>query len=327
MAYEKYYEHPKGYRPKIKGLEGRGVFISDMKPGQKFTASNGRKFQVERVRKTPLSDSTHACPNRGKEIFECDMWAKCIATGEVFLFHYPVNGRRLYYTFIIEEPPKGNVAIAIDGPAGAGKTTQAKALAKELGYTYVDTGALYRGLAVYMKDHGVETETEMPMKDLLKTIDISFKCDHQNGQCVYLNSVDITNRLRTPEISMLASSLSAIPAVRAFLLNLQRDIARKTSVVMEGRDIGTIILPDADVKFFLTADPLVRAYRRKKELMLNGIAVDDVKLVTDMAQRDYTDSHREEAPLKKARDAIELDCSEMSIDQTTISMLACIKLE
>lgn len=331
---EQYYEHPKGYRPNKKKLVN-GVFITGMEPGQKFTASDGRKFQVIKVKKTRCSGSNRLWSGPGGEVFECDMWAKCIATGEIFVFHHPVDGNPWRFTYIIEKEPAGNVAIAIDGPAGAGKTTQAKLLAQELGFTYVDTGALYRALAVHkirrdsakyiVTDEYAEISDE-EISELLTTARIEFKSDPKNGQRVYLNSEDITNSLRTPKASMLASTLSANPAVREFLLSMQREIASKTSVVMEGRDIGTVVLPDADVKFFLTADVLVRAYRRKKELVQAGTEVNEIRLVSDIVHRDFQDSTRETAPLKKAPGAIEIDCSELSIKQTTDAMLSCIKL-
>lgn len=213
--------------------------------------------------------------------------------------------------------------IAIDGPAGAGKTTQAKALAQELGFTYVDTGALYRALAVRKLEYE-KTHSHCPTAALLNT-HITFERNDDGVQHVMLDGKDVTHKLRTPEVSLVASNLSALSEVRRFLDGLQRDIARSTSVVMEGRDIGTVILPDAEFKFFLTANPLVRAYRRGKELEAAGNDVDYIQLATDMAIRDHNDSTREASPLKKADDAIEIDCSEMSLDEVLRVMLEHIR--
>lgn len=322
MFIEAFYEHPKGYRPS-KELQEKGVFISDMKPGQKFTASDGRKFQVDQVTTCRLAEGAA----------EHDMWAHCIATGQTVLFHCPVNGKRLLFTYVPEEPPKKNIAIAIDGPAGAGKTTQAKALAKALGYTYVDTGALYRALAVHAMNLDIKPLKElgyMPYQvdELLRTADIEFKYNKSGDQRVYLCGKDVTSKLRTPEIGMMASDISTDPKVREYLLETQRAVARTNSVVMEGRDIGTVVLPDADYKFFLTADLFIRAYRRRKELLSKneGAIVGHHKLFEDMMMRDFQDSHRKIAPLKKAEGAIEVDCSEMSIKETTYTLLSYVKL-
>ena len=226
---------------------------------------------------------------------------------------------------------KAYVAIAIDGPAAAGKTTQAKALAKLLGYTYVDTGALYRTLALHKVlmgrgDDCLNYDSFPVVEELLATAKITSGYNGQTDQRVYLNGRDVTNEIRTPEISAMSSRLSAVPAVRAHLLDLQRQEALSGNVVMEGRDIGTIVLPDAQHKFFLTADPLVRAYRRRKELAKAGRDVDPVTLVKDIMERDYNDSHREIAPLKKAKDAYVVDCSDLTIEQTTQTLLAMTQL-
>lgn len=226
---------------------------------------------------------------------------------------------------------KAYVAIAIDGPAAAGKTTQAKTLAKLLGYTYVDTGALYRTLALHKiltsrGDDCLNYDSFPVVEELLATAKITFGYNGQTDQRVYLNGRDVTNEIRTPEISAMSSRLSAVPAVRAHLLDMQRQEALSGNVVMEGRDIGTIVLPDAQHKFFLTADPLVRAYRRRKELAKAGRDVDPVTLVKDIMERDYNDSHREIAPLKKAKDAYVVDCSDLTIEQTTQTLLAMTQL-
>lgn len=221
---------------------------------------------------------------------------------------------------------KTYIAIAIDGPAAAGKTTQAKMLAKTLGYTYVDTGAIYRGFALHKMWLEKEGGKKISCETALHTLDFEFARDKEGNQRVIIWGEDVTDYLRTPEVSMEASITSANPSVRAALLKFQTDQAAKGNVVMEGRDIGTIVLPDAQHKFFLTADPLVRAYRRRKELAKAGCNVDPVTLVKDIMERDYNDSHREAAPLKKAKDAYVVDCSDLTIEQTTQTLLAMIQL-
>lgn len=206
-------------------------------------------------------------------------------------------------------------SIAIDGPAGAGKTTQAKILAKELGFVYVDTGALYRTVAVYAKRSRLRPE-EVPAH---LPIDIKMDRLADGSQVMYLENEDVTSRLRTEEISKLASDVSAIPAVRAFLLDAQRQIARENNVVMEGRDIGTVILPKATMKVFLSANLDVRAHRRCLQL---GAGVDSLpQFIKDMEQRDRNDSSRDAAPLERAKDAIFVDCSNMDIEQVTATLL------
>lgn len=217
-------------------------------------------------------------------------------------------------------------AIAIDGPAAAGKTTQAKILAKTLGYTYVDTGAIYRGFALHKMWLEKEGGKKISCETALRTLDFEFARNEEGNQRVIIWGEDVTDYLRTPEVSMEASITSANPSVRAALLKFQTDQAAKGNVVMEGRDIGTVVLPDAQHKFFLTADPLVRAYRRRKELTMAGHDVDPVTLVKDIMERDYNDSHREVAPLKKAKDAYVVDCSDLTIEQTTQTLLAMIQL-
>ena len=221
---------------------------------------------------------------------------------------------------------KAYVAIAIDGPAAAGKTTQAKILAKTLGYTYVDTGAIYRGFALHKIWLEKESGKKISCETALRTLDFEFARDKEGNQRVIIWGEDVTDYLRTPEVSMEASITSANPSVRAALLKFQTDQAAKGNVVMEGRDIGTVVLPDAHHKFFLTADPLVRAYRRRKELAKAGRNVDPATLVKDIMERDYNDSHREAAPLKKAKDAYVVDCSDLTIEQTTQTLLAMIQL-
>lgn len=213
--------------------------------------------------------------------------------------------------------------IAIDGPAAAGKTTMAKRLAEKLEYLYIDTGAMYRVIALHMLRQNMSMDS---IPAILKTV--NFKVQTENdGQHVYLDDEDVTNKIRTQEISRLASDISAQPAVREYLLHQQRQLANAGCVVMEGRDIGSVILPNADIKFYLTADLLVRAKRRFKDELEKGLVnTDPFKLVKDMEQRDYNDSHRATAPLVKTPDAILIDNSNLTIEETEAVMMAIIKL-
>ena len=216
------------------------------------------------------------------------------------------------------------INVAIDGPAGAGKSTVARGAAKKLGYIYVDTGALYRTVALAATRNGVlesAEKTEQMLKDI--TVDLAF--DDAGAQCVYLNGEDVSSLIRTPEISMAASNVSKIPAVRAFLLGLQRDIAAKNNVIMDGRDIATVVLPDAHVKIFLTASPECRAERRYKELLEKGENVKYDDVLADVNARDYQDSHREIAPLKPAEDSVIADTSGKSLPQSIEMIISVIK--
>ena len=216
------------------------------------------------------------------------------------------------------------INVAIDGPAGAGKSTVARGAAKKLGYIYVDTGALYRTVALAATRNGVlesAEKTEQMLKDI--TVDLAF--DDAGAQCVYLNGEDVSSLIRTPEISMAASNVSKIPAVRAFLLALQRDIAAKNNVIMDGRDIATVVLPDAQVKIFLTASPECRAERRYKELLEKGENVKYDDVLADVNARDYQDSHREIAPLKPAEDSVIADTSGKSLPQSIEMIISVIK--
>lgn len=217
------------------------------------------------------------------------------------------------------------INIAIDGPAGAGKSTVAKAVAKKLGFIYVDTGALYRSIGVNALRHSVATDDRESVVALLPEIDVELKYIDGN-QRVFLNGEDVSEEIRLPEASMAASNVSAIPEVRAFLLDLQRDMAKKNNVVMDGRDIGTVILPDAQYKFFLTATAEVRADRRYKELKEKGIDVDYNVLLEEIKQRDYNDSHRETAPLKQAEDAVFVDSSNLSLEESISAIADRIKV-
>lgn len=215
------------------------------------------------------------------------------------------------------------INVAIDGPAGAGKSTIAKAAAKELGFIYVDTGALYRAVAYNAVKNGV-IDDEQGIISMLDDTKVELK--YVDGvQSVYLNSEDVSDFIRTPEISMGASKVSAIPQVREFLLNLQREIAKTNNVIMDGRDIATVVLPDAEVKIFLFASPECRAERRYKELVEKGenVSFDDV--LKDVNQRDYQDSHREIAPLKPSEESIMADTSELTLQESIDLIVNTIK--
>ncbi|WP_294824238.1 (d)CMP kinase [uncultured Eubacterium sp.] len=215
------------------------------------------------------------------------------------------------------------INVAIDGPAGAGKSTIAKAAAKELGFIYVDTGALYRAIAYNAVKTGA-IDDEQKIINMLDSTKVELK--YVNGvQVVYLNGEDVSAFIRTPEISMGASKVSAIPQVRAFLLNLQREIASTNNVIMDGRDIATVVLPNADVKIFLFASPECRAERRYKELIEKGEEVSFDDVLKDVNQRDYQDSHREIAPLKPSDDSIMADTSELTLQESINLIVNTIK--
>lgn len=214
------------------------------------------------------------------------------------------------------------ISIAIDGPVAAGKTTQAKRLAEALGFLYMDTGALYRTIACYMERHGkVITDID----EVLASINLFLERDEKGQQRMFLGTEDVTDCLRTPSISKLASDISAVQAVREFLLDMQRAVSKEQNVVMEGRDIGTVILPDATVKIFLTADADMRAFRRWRELKQKGQTENFYNVMENLKARDYNDSHREVAPLKQADDAIMLDCTELSSRETTQALLEIVR--
>ncbi|MBQ8304231.1 MAG: (d)CMP kinase [Clostridia bacterium] len=216
------------------------------------------------------------------------------------------------------------IAIAIDGPAGAGKSTIARAVAKELGYIYVDTGALYRTVGLKFSREGVDTSLKCDIEKILKetNVDIAFVGDEQH---VFLNGEDVSDKIRTPEASMMASAVSAVPVVRAFLLDLQRKMARENNVIMDGRDIGTVILPNAQVKIFLTASPEERARRRFVELTEKGTVTTFEEVLSDMKVRDYNDSHREIAPLKPAEDSKVVDTTGLTLEESKAAILDVVK--
>ena len=215
------------------------------------------------------------------------------------------------------------INVAIDGPAGAGKSTIAKAAAKQLNYIYVDTGALYRTIAYNAVKKNVIDDTNAVIA-LLNDTKVELK--YIDGvQAVFLNGEDVSAYIRTPEISMGASKVSAIPEVRAFLLSLQQEIAKENNVIMDGRDIATVVLPNADVKIFLFASPECRAERRYKELVEKGENVKYEDVLADVNQRDYQDSHREIAPLKPSEDSIMLDTSKLNLDESIQLVIKTIK--
>ena len=202
-------------------------------------------------------------------------------------------------------------AVAIDGPGGAGKSTIARAIARDMGIIYVDTGAIYRSVGYHVFLKGKNPANAAEVIALLPETKIEMAYGEDGLQRMYLNGEDVTEQIRLPEMSMYASHVSAIPEVRNFLMEMQRSMARTNSVVMDGRDIGTVVLPDAEVKIFLTADLEERASRRFKELQTKGIAADLDQLREEMRQRDYKDSHRATAPLKAADDAIIVDTTSL----------------
>lgn len=216
------------------------------------------------------------------------------------------------------------INIAIDGPAGAGKSTVAKAAAKKLGFIYVDTGALYRTVGVNALRKGIDPKDAEKVKATLADIDVSLGFV-DGSQHVFLNGEDVSEEIRLPASSMAASDVSAIPEVREFLLSLQRDIAKRNNCLMDGRDIGTVILPDAQYKFFFTASAEIRADRRCKELKEKGIPADYETVLYEIKERDYNDSHRKTAPLKQADGAVLIDSSNMTIEEAVDKIVSYIK--
>ena len=215
-------------------------------------------------------------------------------------------------------------AVAIDGPAGAGKSSVAKAAAQELGFVYVDTGAIYRTIALYVLRQGVDPHQASAVEALLPQVQVSLEYTQQ-GQKMLLNGEDVTALIRTPEVSMATSACSAIPAVRAYLLQLQRDLAAENTVLMDGRDIGTGVLPHAELKVFLTASPEERARRRVAQLEKAGQQADYASILRDIQQRDYQDSHRETAPLRPAEDAVLLDNSSYTFEESVRRLVALVR--
>lgn len=215
------------------------------------------------------------------------------------------------------------INIAIDGPGGAGKSTISKAVAKKLDILYVDTGALYRTIGLFVRSKNIEPTDAEAVTAILPEISIEVKYEN-SAQVIYLNGINHGDAIRTPEMSMYASHVSAIPAVRAFLLETQKQIAKTNSVIMDGRDIGTVILPDADVKIFLTASAECRAMRRYNELCARGQSVRYEDVLAEMNQRDEQDSSRAIAPAKPAEDAIILDNSDLDFDQSVDAIIEIV---
>ena len=212
------------------------------------------------------------------------------------------------------------ISIAIDGPAGAGKSTIARRLAKELGYVYVDTGAIYRTVAYFFDLWGVAPKDIDGITRYIDELNVGIEYDEEGVQHMIMNGLDVTEDIRTPEISQKASIVSAHAIVREMLLDMQRDVAKQHNVIMDGRDIGTVVLPKATVKIFLTASAEVRAKRRCDELIAKGMKANYNQVLKDIQQRDYQDTHREVAPLKMCRDSIKLDTSELDIDGVIAAM-------
>lgn len=212
------------------------------------------------------------------------------------------------------------ISVAIDGPAGAGKSTIARRLAGELGFRYVDTGAIYRTVAYFMDLWGVSPKDVDGVNRYIDELTVGIEYDDEGVQHMLMNGMDVTGDIRTPEISQKASLISAHAVVRDVLLDMQRNMAEEYDVVMDGRDIGSVVLPKATVKIFLTATPEVRAKRRTEELIAKGQKADYNKILKDIQQRDYQDTHREIAPLKMARDSVKLDTSELDIDGVIAAM-------
>lgn len=219
---------------------------------------------------------------------------------------------------------KKGLVIAIDGPSGAGKSTVARLLAGRLGYIYIDTGAMYRAIGWKVKRAGIDPTDENKLADLCERSVVTITKDNTDPR-FYVNGIDVTGKIRTPEMGLIASAVSKSPAVRARLLMLQRELGRNGSVVMDGRDIGTVVFPNADVKFFLDASAEERGKRRYLELKAKGMDVDLAQITREIEDRDKQDRGRDLAPLKKADDALFIDSTSLSIDETIDRMLSVIK--
>lgn len=218
-----------------------------------------------------------------------------------------------------------SIAVALDGPAGAGKSSIAKRAAAALDYIYVDTGALYRTVGLAATRRGIEPVASPEVDALLQSIHVDLTFNNEGTQVVLLDGEDVSGEIRTPEASMTASRISAIPAVRAYLLDLQRSMAKTHNVIMDGRDIGTVVLPDAQVKIFLTASPEARAGRRYKELIEKGMDVRYEDILQDVITRDYNDTHRAAAPLKPAEDCVTVDTTALDFEQSVAKIISVIK--
>ena len=217
------------------------------------------------------------------------------------------------------------IRVAVDGPSGAGKSTLARAAAAALGFLYVDTGAIYRTVGLSVRDRGVDPGDEAAVAEMLPPLRIELRYDGEGGQRMFLNGRDVSGEIRLPEISRYASAVSALPVVRAYLMETQRDLARKHDVIMDGRDIGTVVLPDAEVKVFLTASAQTRAERRCRELEERGTTQPFEEVLRDIEDRDFRDTHREAAPLRRAEDAALLDTSGLDFRQSLEALLEIIR--
>ncbi len=216
-------------------------------------------------------------------------------------------------------------SIAIDGPAGAGKSTIARRLAREMGYYYVDTGAIYRTVAYFLDLWGVSPKDIDAVTRYIDELTVDIRYDDEGKQHMFMNGMDVTDDIRTQDISQKASLVSAHKVVRDMLLDMQRELAKRHNVIMDGRDIGSVVLPKATVKIFLTADPMVRAKRRCDELLAKGQKAELQKIYEEICQRDYQDTHREVAPLKKCADAVELDTSQLDIEGVVEAMKRIVR--
>lgn len=217
------------------------------------------------------------------------------------------------------------IRVAVDGPSGAGKSTLARAAAAALGFLYVDTGAIYRTVGLSVRDREVDPGDEAAVAEMLPSLRIELRYDGEGGQRMFLNGRDVSGEIRLPEISRYASAVSALPVVRAYLMETQRDLARKHDVIMDGRDIGTVVLPDAEVKVFLTASAQARAERRCRELEERGTPQPFEEVLRDIEDRDFRDTHREAAPLRRAEDAALLDTSALDFRQSLEALLEIIR--
>ncbi len=219
----------------------------------------------------------------------------------------------------------GHFAIAIDGPSGAGKSSLARRCASALGFLYVDTGAIYRTVGLAAWRRGIDRKDEAAVSAMLPELDIRMAYNESGEQRMYLNGEDVSSNIRLPEISICASDVSALPKVRAFLLEMQRKMARENSVIMDGRDIGTVVLPDAELKIFLTASARARAERRMKELVAKGVEANFEDVLRDIEYRDRQDSSRAAAPLKAAEDAVTVDTTEIDFDESFALLMQIIR--